>query len=216
MLVEDVMKRNVITLPPTASIHEALLLLRKHRIKHIPITNEENHVIGIVSDRDIRDASPSIFEKDSDQVELQKEIQSIMSYPVITVHPLDFIEEIARIFYDEEFSSLPVVNNNKLVGMITERDMLYTFIQLTGTHVQGSHIQIKIPNEPGQLPKVTAFFSERNLNIISVLIYPYKKDPHYQILVFRFETINPSPIINDLIKAGYHLLWPNNIQELSL
>jgi len=216
MLVEDVMKRNVITLPPTASIHEALLLLRKHRIKHIPITNEENHVIGIVSDRDIRDASPSIFEKDSDQVELQKEIQSIMSYPVITVHPLDFIEEIARIFYDEEFASLPVVNNNKLVGMITERDMLYTFIQLTGTHVQGSHIQIKIPNEPGQLPKVTAFFSERNLNIISVLIYPYKKDPHYQILVFRFETINPSPIINDLIKAGYHLLWPNNIQELSL
>src|SRR5699024_7880114 len=137
------------------------------------------------------DASPSIFDKTSNPIELQKDIQSIMSYPVVTVHPLDFIEEIARIFYDEEFASLPVVNNNKLVGIITEKDMLYTLIQLTGTHVQGSHIQIKTPNKPGILPKVTAFFGKRNINIISVLIYPYKKDPRFQILVFRLETINP-------------------------
>ncbi len=216
MLVEDVMKKNVVTLPPTASIHEALLLLRKHRIRHIPITDEENHVIGIVSDRDVRDASPSIFEKGPHHIELQKDIQSIMSYPVVTVHPLDFIEEIARIFYDEEFASLPVVSNNKLVGIITEKDMLYTLIQLTGTHVRGSHIQIKIPNKPGILPKVTAFFGARHINIISIFIYPYQKDPNYQILVFRFETMNPSPIIDDLRKAGYHLLWPNNIQGLSL
>src|SRR5690625_2495576 len=98
MLVEDVMKRNVVTLPPTASIHEALVLLRQHRIRHIPIIDEENHLIGIISDRDVRDALPSIFEKESDHIDLQKSVQFIMSYPVITVHPLDFIEEIARIF----------------------------------------------------------------------------------------------------------------------
>lgn len=216
MLVEDVMKKDVPTLPPTASIHDALKLLQKHHIRHIPITNKENHVIGIVSDRDIRDASPSVFDKNSKKSELQHDIQSIMSYPVVTVHPLDFVEEIARIFYDGEFASVPVVRNNKLVGIITEKDMLYTLIQLTGTHVQSSYIQIKVQDKPGILPSVTAFFAERRINIISLLIYPYKKDPIYKTLVIRFQTMNPSPIINDLRKAGFHLMWPNNLQEPQL
>lgn len=216
MLVEDVMKKDVITLPPTATIHKALVLLQKHRIRHIPIINKKNHVIGIVSDRDVRDASPSIFEKDSDLIELQNDIQSIMSYPVVTVHPLDFVEEIARIFYDEEFASVPVVSNNKLVGIITEKDMLYTLIQLTGTHVQSSYIQVKVQNRPGTLPEVTSFFGKRKINIISLLIYPYKQDPNYKILVIRFQTMNPSPIIDDLRNAGYQFMWPNNMQGLSL
>lgn len=207
------MKRDLITLPPTASISEALHLLQKHRIRHLPIIDEENHVIGIVSDRDVRDASPSIFDKDSKLQELENEIQSIMSFPVVTVHPLDFVEEIARIFYDEEFASVPVVSNHKLVGIITEKDMLYTFIQLTGTHVQGSHIEIKVLDRPGVLPEVTSIFGKRKINIVSLLIYPYKKDPKYRILMIRFQTMNPSPIINDLRDAGFDLMWPNNLQE---
>lgn len=213
MLVENIMKKDVITLPPTASILEALKLLQKHRIRHIPITNQENHVIGIVSDRDVRDVSPSIFDKDSKQTELQNEIQSMMSYPVVTVHPLDFIDEVARIFYDKQFAAVPVMSNNKLVGIITEKELLKTFIQLTGTHVQSSQIQVKVLDRPGILPEVTSFFGKRKVNIISLLIYPYKKDPHYKILMIRFQTMNPTTIIKDLRNAGFHLMWPNNIQE---
>lgn len=216
MLVEDIMRRDVVTLPPTATIAEALKLLQKHRIRHLPIVNDENHVIGIVSDRDVRDASPSIFDKNSKQLELQNEIQSIMSHPVVTVHPLDFVEEIARIFYDEEFASVPVVSNHKLIGIITEKDMLYTFIQLTGTHVQGSHIELKVPDRPGILPNITTLFGNRKINIISLLIYPYKKDPHYRIIMIRFQTMNPAPIMNDLRAAGFDLMWPNNLQEPTL
>ncbi|MYL59256.1 CBS domain-containing protein, partial [Virgibacillus halodenitrificans] len=146
MLVEEIMKTSVVTLPPTATIAEALQLLQKHRIRHIPIVNEEYQVIGIVSDRDVRDASPSVFDTNSISEELENEIQTIMSTPVITIHPLDFVEEIARVFYDEEFAALPVVrDNNKLVGIVTEKDMLHTLIQLTGTHTQGSHIEVKVP-----------------------------------------------------------------------
>lgn len=213
MRVEDVMKKDVITLPSTASIQEALHLLQEHRIRHIPIVNKENHVIGIVSDRDIRDASPSIFDKDPQQNNVHSQLKSIMSYPVVTVHPLDFIEEIARIFYDEEFASVPVVRNNQLVGIITEKDMLYTFIQLTGTHVQSSYIQVKAKDRPGTLPEITSFFGKRKINIISLLIYPYPKDTNYKTLVIRFQTMNPTPIVNDLREAGFHLIWPNNMQE---
>lgn len=216
MLVEEIMKTEVITLPPDASIAEAFQLLQKHRIRHIPIVNQAFNVVGIVSDRDVRDASPSIFYRDADKSELENDIQSIMSHPVVTIHPLDFVEEIARIFYDEEFAALPVVKDNILVGMITEKDMLYTLIQLTGTNVQSSHIEVKVPHQPGILPEVTSIIGKRKVNIISVLVYPFKDDLKFKILVFRIQTMNPMPVIQDLRDANYELMWPNNIPEPKL
>lgn len=212
MLVEELMNQNMITLSPYATINDALTLLEKHKIRHITIVDENMHVLGIVSDRDVRDASPSTFLDAKDMHILNKEIQTIMSSPVITIHPMDFVEEIAYIFYDKEIACLPVVSQNKLVGVVTEKDMLYKLIQLTGTHEQSSLIEVKVPDKPGVLPEVASVFGNHNVNIVSVLLYPYK-DPDYKVLVFRVKTLNPMPIIQDLRQAGYTLLWPNNIME---
>ncbi|WP_010651210.1 acetoin utilization AcuB family protein [Oceanobacillus massiliensis] len=211
MLVEEIMKTDVITLPPTATIAETLVILQENKIRHIPIVDRENAVIGIVSDRDVRDASPSILLKDADQGELEHEIQTIMSHPVVTIHPMDFVEEIASIFYNKEIACLPVVSGSRLVGIITEKDMLHTLIQLTGTHVQSSLIEVKVPHRPGILPEVATIFGKRKANIVSVLIYPFGNDPDYKVLVFRIQTLNPMPVIQDLRDAGYQLMWPNNI-----
>ncbi|SEA47830.1 acetoin utilization protein AcuB [Thalassobacillus cyri] len=208
MLVEEIMKIDVITMAPSETIGKALQLLNDHHIRHLPIVDDENQVIGIVSDRDVRDARPSIFD-DSEPEEFENEIQTIMSHPVITVHPLDFVEEVASIFYEHEIACVPVTKEDKLVGIITEKDMLYTLIQLTGTNVQSSQIEIKVKNIPGILPKVTQVFGKRKVNISSVLIYPYKPDSSYKILVFRIQTMNPMPTIEDLKEAGYEVLWPN-------
>lgn len=212
MLVKDVMKKNVITLGPHAPIHEALKLLNDNHIRHIPIVDEGNQVIGIVSDRDVRDASPSIFDQEQSN-ELNNEIQTIMSTPVVTIHPLDFVEEIASIFYEEEFACLPVVQEKKLVGIVTEKDMLQTLIQLTGTHVQGSQIEIKVPDRIGMLPEVTNIVGRRRINITSVLVYPYTTDPKYKVIVFRVQTMNPLPIVNDLKAEGFDVLWPQVLES---
>ncbi|KGP73659.1 acetoin utilization AcuB family protein [Pontibacillus yanchengensis] len=211
MLVEQIMKTQVITCKPTETIESALRLLNEHHIRHIPIVDDSNQVIGIVSDRDVRDASPSIFHvhQDNDENELQNELRSIMSTPVTTIHPLDFVEEIASIFYEQEIACLPVTKANKLVGIVTEKDMLYTLIQLTGVNVQSSQIELKVINKPGILPEVTAVLGRRKVNITSVLIYPYEPDQRYKILVFRLQTMNPMPIIEDLNSEGYEVLWPN-------
>ncbi|GAA0600592.1 acetoin utilization AcuB family protein [Virgibacillus siamensis] len=210
MLVEEIMNTDVASLPPTATIASALKLLHEKKIRHITIINEEKNVIGIVSDRDVRDATPSIFEENREHTELQNEIQTIMSQPVVSVHPLDLVEEIAGIFYEEEFACLPVISSNKLVGVITEKDMLHTLIEITGTNVQSSHIEVKVPHKPGILPEVAAIFGARKTNITSVLVYPYKNDANYKILVFRIQTMNPLPVIKDLQSAGYELMWPND------
>ncbi|TFJ92572.1 acetoin utilization AcuB family protein [Lentibacillus salicampi] len=213
MLVEEIMKKEVITLPPTATIADALQLLQENPIRHIPIVDNENQVIGIISDRDVRDATPSIFDEHTNHQAFRNEVHSIMSRPVTTVHPLDLVEEIARVFYDEEFACLPVVRTNQLIGIITEKDMLHTLIQLTGTNVQSSQVEVKVPHRPGILPEVASIFGEQRTNITSVLMYPYNDDPNYKILVFRIQTMNPLPVIQGLRNAGYELMWPNNIAE---
>src|SRR5699024_12276443 len=120
--------------------------------------------------RDVRDACPSIFD-DEDDLLLQKSIQSIMTEPVTTVHPLDFVAEIARIFYEEEFGALPVVRNEKLIGMITEKDMLYTLIVLTDNHVQSSYIEMKVPQDPGATSQVHYIIGMRKVSILVLFHY---------------------------------------------
>ncbi|MBA2871772.1 acetoin utilization protein AcuB [Anoxybacillus calidus] len=208
MIVEQIMKANVVTLTPTHTIADAIEMIKQHKIRHIPIINENSKVIGIVTDRDIRDASPSIFHADEHLEDLQKPVSTIMKTNVITGHPLDFVEEVAALFYEHRISCLPIVKDDKLVGIVTETDLLYTLVQLTGAHQPGSQLEVKVPNLTGMLCEVTSFFRKRNVNISSVLVYP-DKDEQYQILVFRIQTMNPMAIIEDLRSEGYTVLWPN-------
>ncbi|RCW62652.1 CBS and ACT domain-containing protein [Saliterribacillus persicus] len=209
MFVKDMMKTEVITLQAEAKISEAYQLLQENHIRHIPIIDNNKQVIGIISDRDVRDASPSILDEVYNEEALSFPVSSIMTTPVTTIHPYDYVEEIAAIFYDREFACLPVVKNNILVGIITEKDMLYTLIQLTGTHVPSSQIEIKVPDRIGVLADVSAFFKRRKIKVASVLIYPYLEDSNYKILVFRIQTMNPMNIMDDFKDSEFEIVSPS-------
>ncbi|WP_027409628.1 acetoin utilization AcuB family protein [Anoxybacteroides tepidamans] len=208
MIVEQIMKTNVTTLQPYNTIAEAAQLLKQQHIRHIPIVDDDNCLIGLVTDRDIRDASPSIFHVADRLEDLQKPVSTIMKTDVITGHPLDFVEEVAALFFEHRISCLPIVKDGKLIGIITETDLLHTLVQLTGAHQPSSQIEVKVPNLSGILSEVAAIFGKRNINISSVLVYP-DQDEHYKILVFRIQTMNPIGIISDLKNAGYTVLWPS-------
>jgi acetoin utilization protein AcuB len=208
MIVEEIMNPNATTLSPANTIETALRTLAAKSIRHIPIVNDENEVLGIISDRDIRDACPSILDQHVSMDALMQPIERIMTKNVITCHPLDFIEEIATVFYDNKIGCLPVTKEGKLVGIITETNVLHTLIELTGAHQPGSQIEVKVKNEPGILSKVVAVFAKQNVNIVSVLVYPDKGEYH-KVLVFRIQTMNPLKIIEVLREEGYDVLWPN-------
>jgi acetoin utilization protein AcuB len=210
MIVEEIMKTKIITLSPEQSIFEANKLMLQHKVRHLPVIDEGNHLIGIVSDRDIRDAAPSILGNPTEQNNvLENPIKTIMRTNLITGHPLDFVEEIGAIFYEHHISCLPIIQDHKLVGIITETDLLHTLIELTGAHQPGSQIEIKAPNRAGVLHGITTVFRDHKANILSVLIYPDKKDNRFKIVVIRVQTINPTTLIIDLKQAGYEVLWPN-------
>lgn len=209
MILEEIMKTEVETLHAEDTIEMAIKTLRDKKIRHIPIVDDNNAVIGIVSDRDVKDGTPSIFQKGKEAEELKNPLRLIMKSNVITGHPLDFVEEAAALFYEHQIGCLPIVKENQLVGIITETDLLYTLIQLTGAHQPGSQIEVKVENRSGVLYEVAGIIRNHNANIHSVLVYPDKQDENYKVLVFRVRTINPMAVIDDLKKEGYVVLWPN-------
>lgn len=209
MIVEEIMKTQVATLTTNNSILDAVQLMEQKIIRHIPIVNEDQHVVGIITDRDIRDATPSIFYAEEHRDVLQMPVQTIMKTDIITGHPLDFVEEIAALFYEHHISCLPILKDKKLAGIITETDLLHTLVKLTGAHQPGSQIEIRVPNIAGMLGDIASVIRNRRANILSVLVYPDQKDDQYKILVLRLQTMNPINVIGDLKDAGYNVLWPN-------
>ncbi|MCM3734353.1 acetoin utilization AcuB family protein [Bacillus cytotoxicus] len=208
MIVEEIMNQNVTTLRPTDTIETALRTLAAHSIRHIPVVNEQYEVVGIISDRDVRDASPSILDEHVSKTALKEPIERVMKHPVMTCHPLDFVEEIATLFFENKIGCLPVTKSGKLVGIISESTVLYTLVKLTGAHQPSSQVEIQVKNEPGILGRVVAVFSELKINIVSVLVYPAKEESD-KVLVFRIQTMNPLKAIEELEQKGYRVLWPN-------
>jgi len=207
MIVKKIMKKNIITLRPEDTISLALKTMKKNKIRHIPIVNENDYPVGLITERDVKDASPSIFQLELKENFLNKPIKDVMSTNLITGHPLDFVEEIAALLIENRIGCLPILQDQKLVGLITESDLLHTFVKLTGADQPASHIEIRVPNKPGMLAEVSSIFLNRKVNISSALVYS-DTDERYKILVFRVQTINVTLIINDLQTSGYHVLWP--------
>ncbi|MFC6039166.1 acetoin utilization AcuB family protein [Paenisporosarcina macmurdoensis] len=209
MLVEQMMNTNVLTLQPTHSIKDAIDLLRENKIRHLPITSEEGLVVGVLSDRDIKDATPSNLIENQQNDIYATPIEDIMTKNPLIGHPLDFVEEVATIFYDQKIGCLPIVSSGKLVGIVTETDLLYKYIELTGAHQPGSQIEVRVPNRPGILFEVSKVFHDHHSNVLSVLVYPDLQNDENKILVFRVKTMNPLGIIEDIRKEGFDVLWPN-------
>ncbi len=209
MLIEEIMNQDVVTLYPTQTLREAAATLREKKIRHIAVINEQRKVVGVITDRDIKQATPSNLLESDDYSVLDTPIERIMTKNPITGHPLDFVEETATIFYDNRIGCLPIVSKGKLVGMITESDMLYKFIELTGVTQPGSQIEIRVPNKSGVLYEVSKVFYQHKVNVLSVLVYPDKKDETYKVLVIRVKTINPLKLVSALEKEGFDVLWPS-------
>lgn len=209
MLIEEIMKREVITLSPDHTINDALAIMKEHKIRHLPIVSEKGEVLGLITDRDLKDAVPSLYSDTKNENVYKKTLAEIMKRNVILGHPMDFVEETAVVFYDNQIGCLPIVSNSKLVGIVTETDLLYKYIELTGAHQPGSQIEVRVPNIPGILFEVSKVFHEHKMNVLSVLVYPDKENEDNKILVIRIKTMNPLKVIQGLRDSGFEVLWPN-------
>ncbi|ADH98790.1 CBS and ACT domain-containing protein [Salisediminibacterium selenitireducens] len=211
MNVSDIMVKDVITAKADMAAGDALEFMKHKHIRHLPIVDDDGQFIGIVSDRDLKDAAPSIFEKAHDDF-IHVPVSKVMITDVITALPLDFVEEAAYTMVEHQISCLPVEDDGRLVGIITETDLLNVLVKLTGAALPSSRLEIEVSNESGNLCMVTQLIRDQGMNIQSVLLYPSHRDDTKKVLVFRIQAMDMRPLLDRLKNAGYNVKWPQDLE----
>lgn len=209
MIVEQIMKTEVYTLSPKASLNDALELMNSKDIRHIPIVDNEENVIGIITSHDVKNALPSCLDEDNSCSLYDTPVENFMVTDLIFGHPLDFVEDVAITFYEAKISCLPIVSGGKLVGIVTTSDLLYAYIELTGAHQPSSKIDIRLQDKVGTLADLLLVFKKHHANVLSILVFPDDENKNNRIITIRVQMMNPLPIIKELRKEGFEVLWPN-------
>jgi acetoin utilization protein AcuB len=174
MLVKHWMSTDVVSLTPDRSMMKASKLMKDKNISRLPIVDESGTLIGIVSDRDIKDASPSKATT-LDMHELYYLLSDIKLKDIMTKNPMtitaeDTVEKAAVMMLENNFGGLPVVDENKkLVGIITDTDVFRVMTEITGVYHGGIQVCLRIPTASGSLLPVLECLRDHDARVMSIL-----------------------------------------------
>ena len=174
MPVQNWMTTDVVSVGPDTSLLKVGKLMKDHHIRRIPVVDDNGQVVGIISDRGVRDASPSkattldMYEMHYLLAELKA--KNIMTAKPITVKPTDTVEQAALIMLDNKVGGLPVVDDNgRLVGIISDHDVFKALVDITGARMGGLQFAIELPDQPGTARPLFDLLRAHNARLLSVL-----------------------------------------------
>ncbi len=121
--VRELMTRDPVTVAPLAPLGVALGLMREREIRHLPVVDDGERLVGMLTDRDLRQAALARFHALRD-AERDLLVQDVMTWAVVTTTPDTPVAHAAAAMYQRRIGSLPVVESGRLVGILTERDLL--------------------------------------------------------------------------------------------
>jgi acetoin utilization protein AcuB len=206
LLVQDFMKGDVVTLPPDASTFQALRLCHDRRIRHIPIV-DDGRLEGIISDRDILAASPPLGDPQRVNVLKGRRVGDVMTQEVVTTYPEDTLVHAAQVMYERKIDSLPVMDEEELVGIITSSDVMRALVTLSGALEPGVCRVAVRARKPGVLAEVADIIRDQGVDVFNVLSSPQKLTVYDRTLVFQLMIKDPSSIVRVLEGVGYEVSW---------
>lgn len=187
------MSRDVITVPPSATVADALDTLDANVIRHLPVV-DGGKVVGILSDRDLRMA---ITGRPDDTA-----VSDVMTPEPLTVTSGTVVEVAGRLMVEQSVGCVPVVDDGELVGILTESDLLRSFVELLAGRERHARIELLAPDRPGELARVVRLIGiEHGVNLTGVVVPPPKGDR--ALVVLHLETDDVTAILEDLRRLGY-------------
>ncbi|MBF0558632.1 MAG: CBS domain-containing protein [Nitrospirae bacterium] len=204
MFVSDWMTKKVFTVATDDGIMDALAIMKENGIKHLPVVKGDK-LKGIISDRDIRGVTPSSASC-LDVYELhyllaKMKVKEIMKTPIFTTTPETPVEEAAMVLYDEQIGCLPVVENGKIAGIISDRDIFRALIDVTGGRHGGSRIYMTIEDRPGSIKEVADIIRKHGFGLQAILTsYEGVREGYRCIMIRTNRKGNFMPLKNEIEK----------------
>jgi acetoin utilization protein AcuB len=170
MFVRDCMTPNPITVRPESDPLAAMMLLKSGRFRHLPVVDAEGRLAGIVDRNDLelflsQAGSPGILKR-------QHRVDQVMTHDVATVPPDCPLEEAAALMVQRKIGSLPVLEEGRVVGIVTETDIFEQFAAVLGGGTGSIRLTVQVAKTPGQLAELAGRIARVQGNISSVVAYP--------------------------------------------
>lgn len=198
MIVRHWMTTDVVTTAKEASIQDALKLMKRHSIRHLPVVQSDGTLVGWVTDADLRSVLIASMLEDLS-------VEDVMVRRPITVSPDDSLETAAQLALENRIGGLPVVDGSKIVGVITVVDMLSAFISMLGLMQSSNRLDVKLVGPKQSLDSVTRLLQDQGAEIISVChVRPTKADE--AVYSFRLKKCSMEPILGSLKEEGIEVV----------
>lgn len=207
MFVKDYMSGNPITITPDAGIGDAFKLMKEHSVRRLPVMSGEQ-IVGIVTKQDLLKSSPSPATSLSEINQLfvfqNIHVKEIMTKNVTVISADTILEEAAVIMQEKKIASLPVMDQDKLVGMITESDIFKAFIDIFGFNYPSIRLTLEVEDKVGMLSGAAQIIKGMGINITSVIVR--KLEGQRANIIFRLDTTDAAEVKQALEKEQYKIV----------
>jgi acetoin utilization protein AcuB len=212
MFVEKWMTPDPATLPPDTTISRVALEMSRRKFRHFPIVEPSRNgkrLVGIVAKYDIARGFPSNLNPFSVEVHedsVPRPVSSVMSSKVVTTTPDCPVEEAARALRTNRIGALPVMRDNRLVGIITESDIFEALISVTAARSGGTRIMIASDSRTSPVPDIIALSRRYRLDLMSILSFHENRLRDQDLSIFRFGSRLPSEFLQNVAELGFRVI----------
>jgi len=213
MFVDKSMTRKVIAVSPDTVVLEARETMTENGIRHLPVVDSEDRLLGIVTDRDVRSAMPSVLLDGADSKEVRKRlarvtVREIMTPDPMTIPPQYTIQDALLLIQKTRVGAFPVVDETgRLTGIVSIRDLVRAFINVLGIGEPGMLIGVLVEDKVGQLKRIVDAITEEKISFGSVLVARYWEEGKRAVFPYLL-TNNAIRVKKKLQDLGYTLIDP--------
>jgi len=207
MRIRDIMSTNVVAVDEKTSIHDAKKVMEAHKIRRLPVMKKDK-LVGYLTERMLLEASPSpataLSIHELHYLLAKMTVKEIMVKKPFTISPDMPPEEAMQLGQEMGYGGFPVVENGRLVGVVTESDIVRLMTRVLGVTKKGKRITIKTSNAFGNMQKIMSIL-DANKTVLLSLMSLKEPDEEGWLIVLRLDSDNAEPIAKELTSAGFNV-----------
>lgn len=209
MRVREFMSTNVVAVDEKTSIHDAKKIMDAHKIRRLPVMRKDK-LVGLVTERMLLEASPSpatsLSIHELHYLLAKMTVSDIMVKKPQTLSPDTPAEEAMEIGQEMGYGAFPIVDKGRLVGMVTESDIVRIMTRVLGVRGQGKRIDIKVDKTFGNMKRILDILDSRKIVLLSLMTLQPQENEDWMIFL-RVETDDAGPIADELKSAGFNVTY---------
>jgi len=210
MRIRDIMSTNVVAVDEKTSLHDARKIMETHRIRRLPVMKKDK-LVGLVTKHMLLEASPSpatsLSIHEMHYLLAKMTVKEIMIKKPYTISPDMPAEEALQVGQEMGYGAFPVVEDGRLVGVVTESDIVRIMTRVLGVREKGERIVVRASKQFGNMQRIMEILDENKTVLLSMMTLPPEEEDDDWLVVLRLKSENAEAIVKKLKSLGFKVTY---------